>query len=74
VTVSDVPDSLTDYSEGFTDIGERSRVRAKREHLARFYGVLPESRGQHLALTVLYVPDSLTEEALLGEKGSPYKD
>ena len=35
------------------------RVRAKREHLQIFHGFLPESQGQNLALTVLYVPYSL---------------
>ena len=28
---------------------------AKREHLQRVYGLIPESAGQNLALTVLYV-------------------
>ena len=32
--------------------------RAKREHLDMFQGLLPESHGQNLALTVLYVPES----------------
>ena len=35
------------------------RFRAKREQLKRFYGLLPESHGQNLALTVLYVRYSL---------------
>ena len=32
------------------------RCRAKREQLNKFQGLSPESRGQNLALTVLYVP------------------
>ena len=37
-----------------------ARFRAKREQLERFYeGLVPESQGQNLALTVLYVPCSL---------------
>jgi len=32
---------------------------AKREQLKRLQGLLPESQGQNLALTVLYVPSSL---------------
>ena len=35
------------------------RVRAKRAQLHRFQGLLPESQGHNLALTVLYVPYSL---------------
>ena len=35
------------------------RFRAKRKPLERFSGLLPESEGQNLALTVLCVPDSL---------------
>jgi len=35
------------------------RFRAKREQLEIFEGLLPERRGPNLALTVLYVPDSL---------------
>jgi len=31
-------------------------VRAKREQLKGLYGLLPESQGQNLALTVLWVP------------------
>jgi len=34
-------------------------VRAKREQLKWFRGLLPESQGQDLASTVLYVPYSL---------------
>ena len=34
-------------------------VRAKKEELAGVQGFLPESRGQNLALTVLYVTCSL---------------
>jgi len=30
-----------------------------REKLKRFYELLPESQGQNLALTVLYVPQGL---------------
>ena len=36
-----------------------SRCRTKREPLQRFYGLSPESQGQSLALTVVYVPYSL---------------
>ena len=65
------------------------RCRAKREHLVRFQGLLPESQGLNLALTVLYVlcsPDSgshracfLCEDRVLdgpasGEKGSTGKN
>ena len=32
---------------------------AKREHLERFEGLLPEGQGQILALSILYVPYSL---------------
>jgi len=35
------------------------RFRAKREQLTRVEGLLPESQGQNLALTVLHVPCSL---------------
>ena len=35
------------------------RFRAKREQLEILEGISPESRGQDLALTVLYVPSSL---------------
>ena len=37
----------------------RGRTREKREQLQTFRGLLPESQGQHLALTVLCVPYSL---------------
>jgi len=37
----------------------RYRCRAKREQPEQFEGVLLESQGQNLALTVLYVPSSL---------------
>ena len=33
--------------------------RAKRDQLKIFKRLLPESRGQNLAVTVLYVPSSL---------------
>jgi len=33
-----------------------SHFRTKREQLERFWGLLPESLGQNLALTVVYVP------------------
>ena len=36
-----------------------TRLQAKKEHLERLEGFLPESQGQNLALTVLYVLDSL---------------
>ena len=39
--------------------GQRDRSRARREQLKRFLGLLPESQGQNLAVTVLYVPHSL---------------
>ena len=32
---------------------------SKNEYLKRFGGILPESQGQNLALTVLHVPYSL---------------
>jgi hypothetical protein len=35
------------------------RFRAKREQLKRFEGLLPESQGQNMVLTVLYVPGLL---------------
>ena len=38
---------------------EAHRFRAKRGQLKRFSELSPESKGQHLALTVLYVPNSL---------------
>jgi len=34
------------------------RPRARREQLERFEGLLPQSQGQHLAVTVLHVPFS----------------
>jgi hypothetical protein len=42
------------------------RCRAKREQPETFEGLLPENRGQNLALTVLHVPysrDSDSEDA-----------
>ena len=36
-----------------------SQFGAKRKHLKTFQGFLPESQGQNLALTVLFVPNSL---------------
>ena len=41
---------------GFRGSGLGLRFRAKREHLAGFYGLLPESQGRNLALTVFFVP------------------
>ena len=35
------------------------RFRVKMEELKSSYGLLPESQGQHQALTVVYVPYSL---------------
>jgi len=35
------------------------RCPAQRQKLRRVHGLSPESRGQNLALTVLYVPHSL---------------
>ena len=43
-----------------------ARFRAKREHLK---GLLPESKGQNMALTVLYAPDSLGSRTVLGGAG-----
>jgi len=40
-------------------VNANDRFRAKREQLETFYGLLPESQGQNLALTVLCVPCSL---------------
>ena len=34
-------------------------VQAKRKHIQRFQGILPESQDQNLAVTVLYAPSSL---------------
>jgi len=39
--------------------GSSAPFQAKREQLKKLYGLLPESQGQNLALTVLYVPHSL---------------
>ena len=36
-----------------------ARFRARRGHLTTLCGLLPESQGQDLALTVLFVPNSL---------------
>ena len=36
--------------------GSRTHFRAKREHLERLAGLVPESQGQNLALTVPHVP------------------
>ena len=45
---------------GLEDCIKLVRFRAKREHqLKRFEGMLPESPGQNLVLTVLYVSYSL---------------
>ena len=42
---------------------------AKRQHLKRSYGLVPESQGQNLALTVLYVPSSFhSGQGVLGER------
>ena len=40
-----------------------SRFRTKRGPFERFQGLLPESQGHDLALTVLYVPDSLVSRS-----------
>ena len=49
------------------------RFRAKREQLERVHGLLPESQGQNLALTVLYVlwsrDSGLTDEHLCPPQG-----
>ena len=34
-----------------------NRFQAKREQIKRVLNLLPQSQGQHMALTVLYVPD-----------------
>ena len=34
-------------------------IEEQREHLTRLSGLLPESQGRNLALTVVYVPYSL---------------
>ena len=39
-----------------TLVSQYYHFRARREELKRFKGLLPESQGQNLALTVLYVP------------------
>jgi len=49
--------------------GAVSRVRAKREHLGRLKGLSPESQGQNMALTVLFVPNSL-DSGVLGRRVS----
>ena len=38
---------------------DSARFRAKREQLEMFQGLMPESKGQNLALTVLFVLYSL---------------
>ena len=47
--------SWTDAYSGRTHTSQ-VRARAKREPLDRFEGLLPESQGRNLALTVLHVP------------------
>jgi len=42
-------------AEDFDDHSSSSRVRAKREKLKSFEGLLSERQGQNLALTVFYV-------------------
>jgi hypothetical protein len=51
---------------GAEDSGESaaSRFRAKRGRLERGSGLLPESHGQNLALTVLYAPYWLDSELM----------
>ena len=44
-----------DLEKSFPEV----RFRAKREHLKRFQGLEPESRGQNLAVPVLYMPYSV---------------
>jgi len=41
-----------------------ARFRARREHLQTFYGPLPESQCQNLAVTVLYVPCKTCQSGL----------
>jgi len=43
----------------FRDRFPCGRFRAKMEHLKEFQVLLPESQGQNMALTVVYVPYSL---------------
>ena len=47
------------------------RFQAKRAHHARFQGIRPESQGQNLALTVLYMPYSLDSPQPPGDETSP---
>ena len=42
-----------------------SRYQAKMEQLKRFEGLLPESQGQNLALTVLDVPSPLDSRSYM---------
>ena len=42
-----------------TKVYEHLRFQAKSEHIERVPGLLPESQGQNVALTVLCVPYSL---------------
>jgi len=42
-----------------------SHARAEREQLERSQGLLPESQGRNLALTVLHVPKSLDSACTL---------
>ena len=45
------------------------RFRAKGEHVKRVCGLLSESQGQKMALTVLYVPNSLDSGLCLRKSG-----
>ena len=47
----------SNFQCGMADLNPRFRFRAKMEDLAIFEGLLPESYGQNLASTVLYVPN-----------------
>jgi len=54
------------------DLTQPLRIRqppyaaAAEGHLTLFQGLLPESQGQNVALTVLYVPYSLDSGTLIG--------
>ena len=53
------PSIIVDFPQEVRSPGPWVRFGAKREHLKRSKGLLPESQGQNRALIVLYVPDSL---------------
>ena len=52
-------------------VGRVLHFSAKRKHLKRLKGLLPESRGQHLTLTALYALYSLESGLAEGSCSSP---